>query len=221
MPDHRMALTVRLAALAVSTIAAAGIPSRAWAGLIPGGGAERSDCYVELSVLAVDSPGPQVTDGRVVTCTDGDPCDGDLECGDDSCDLHVAVCIGQSDPNLLTCTPAELRSLTGRARRLGVPGRDFAPDYVPRSSLFQSTFPVDLQSGPSCGRQGGMSVAVRVTKDGRKLPGRLELSLAATAKGGASPARDRDRIVLECRPRTSECPRPDGAVPRSNPGERH
>src|SRR5262249_23523882 len=65
------------------------------AGLIPGGGPARSDCYVELNVVGIESPGPDVRGGRVVSCTDGDPCDTDGECGNGSCTFSVAVCINQ------------------------------------------------------------------------------------------------------------------------------
>jgi hypothetical protein len=65
------------------------------AGLIPGGGPQRTDCYVEASVQGVDSPGPQVQSNRIVLCTDGDPCDTDGTCGNDSCTLRVAVCADQ------------------------------------------------------------------------------------------------------------------------------
>jgi hypothetical protein len=42
------------------------------AGLNPGGGPERSDCYVELEVDGIDDPAVQVKAKRVVLCTDGD-----------------------------------------------------------------------------------------------------------------------------------------------------
>ena len=41
----------------------------------------KSDCLVELNVQGIDSPG-SVSGGRVVTCTDGDPCDTDGVCGE-------------------------------------------------------------------------------------------------------------------------------------------
>src|SRR5262249_21682524 len=74
-------------------------------GLIPGGGPASSDCYVELNVVGIESPGPDVSGGRVVSCTDGDPCDTDGECGNGSCTFSVAVCINQTDPNLSACHP--------------------------------------------------------------------------------------------------------------------
>src|SRR5215475_15857895 len=84
-----------------------GVGSMVSAGLIPGSGPGpvRSDCYVELNVVGIDNPGPDVRDGRVVSCTDGDPCDTDGECGNGSCTFSVAVCINQTDPNLPACHP--------------------------------------------------------------------------------------------------------------------
>jgi hypothetical protein len=96
------------------------------AGLIPGGGPVRSDCYVELKVVGIDNPGPDVRSGRVVSCTDGDPCDTDGECGNGSCTFSVAVCINQTDPNLPACHPptglqkAFCQSRQPRWRRAGL-----------------------------------------------------------------------------------------------------
>jgi hypothetical protein len=66
-------------------------------GLVPGGGSERSDCYVELLVQGVDSPGAQVERSRIVICTDGDACDGDGRCGNGACDFSIAVCVSQGE----------------------------------------------------------------------------------------------------------------------------
>src|SRR5215475_7588650 len=84
-----------------------GVGSMVSAGLIPGSGPglARSDCYVELNVVGIENPSPDVRGGRVVACTDGDPCDTDGECGNGSCTLSVAVCINQTDPNLAACHP--------------------------------------------------------------------------------------------------------------------
>jgi hypothetical protein len=166
----------RLAAVVVSTMACTG--SVAWAGFIPGGGPERSDCYAQLYVAQIDSPGPQVRGKHVVSCTDGDPCDfdriwnfpygGQPACGNNSCEFSVAVCVGQTDADLPACTPAPLRHISQHVRRLGVPGRDFEPDYIPRRSLFSTAFAWEFRSGPSCGQPIGMGVQGRVAKHGRK-----------------------------------------------------
>jgi plastocyanin len=54
-----------------------------------------------------------------------------------------------------------------------------------------------------------MDVQGRVAKDGRKFPGRLEITLDAVAARGMNPSHDHDTIVLECLPRSTPCP--DGA----------
>ncbi len=183
--------------------------SLAWGGFIPGGGSKRTDCYTQLYVRGVDNPSPQVKRNRIVSCIDGDPCDfRGITCGDNQCEIEVAVCVGQIDPDLPACPSVALRSISHHVRRLGVPGRDFDPDYIPRRSLLSTALPWGWGKAPggSCGAPIGMTVRGRVTRDGPQLPGRLEISLEAIAKGGASPAIDRDRIVLECLPRTTPCP---------------
>jgi len=199
----------------VAAVVAAWSEPPAWAGFIPGGGPERSDCYTQLFVAQIDSPGPQVKGRRIVSCTDGDPCDFDRfeqhpyggrpACGNNSCAIFVAVCVGQTNPEVPACTPAPLRTMNHNVRRLGIPGRDFKPDYIPRRSLLTTAFPWEWRSGPSCGQPITMDVKGRVTKDGRKFPGRLEISLDAYA-ARRTPARDHDTIILECLPRTTPCP---------------
>ena len=95
----------RVAVVAAAT-AIAGVGSLVSAGLLPGGGPKNSDCYVELSVQNVDSPGPDVKGNRTVRCVEGEACDSDGACGNGSCTFKVAVCIDQQDPNLPQCTPA-------------------------------------------------------------------------------------------------------------------
>jgi hypothetical protein len=149
------------------------------AGLIPGGGPARSDCYVELKVVGIDNPGPDVRSGRVVSCTDGDPCDTDGECGNGSCTFSAAVCINQTDPNLPAChPPTGLQKLFVNPPKLAgaVPG-----------SL----------DGSACGSFVAMPL---------KQSARVRLSANATAAKGTSPRRDRDTFVLECLPRTTPCP---------------
>jgi plastocyanin len=181
MMRHRRTLgTIALLALTFACAWAA------WAGLIPGGGPQPSDCYLELDVQGVDTPGPQVTSNRVVECTDGDACDADATCGNDSCTLRVAVCIGQDDPNLAACTPpAAFRRLKVNKRLLPVlPG---------------------TMEGSACGGFIDLIVGVKVRRNGRKQAGMLALPANATAERGTNPARDRDKFVLKCLPSTA-CP---------------
>jgi plastocyanin len=197
----------------LSVIALVATATSAAAGFVPGGGPERTDCYTQLYVEGVDYPGPQVRAKRIVTCTDGDPCDQDVRqrsseraCGDEKCEFRIAICVGRTDPRSPACTPAPLRGVARRARRLGLPGRDFETDYIPRSSLLTTALPDEWRSGACCGNPIDMEVQGRVTRDGRRVPGRLEIALEAIPARGEDPARDRDTIVLECLPRTTPCP---------------
>jgi plastocyanin len=177
----------RLAVVAAAT-AIAGVGSLVSAGLIPGGGPKKSDCYVELSVQNVDSPSPDVTGNRTVRCVEGDPCDADGTCGNNSCTLRVAVCVDQHDPNLPECTPAS------SLRKLKVNGKILAA--VPANP-----------TGSACG--GFVDVTIPLKKNGKRA-GMVALPANATAEKGANPARDRDKYVLQCLPRTAPCA---GAAP--------
>ena len=167
-------------AVAVAVAAAAGLGSWVSAGLIPGG-QTKSDCLVELNVEGIDSPGPNVSAGHVVTCTDGDPCDTDRMCGNNSCTFRVAVCINQQDPNLPTChPPASLQKLHVNSKLAGAE-----------------------PSSPFVGSACGTFVDVAVPSN--KKRGMLRLSANATAPKGTKPRRDRDTFILKCLPRTTPC----------------
>jgi plastocyanin len=170
--------------LAVALLLAAGPAS---AGLIPGGGPARSDCYVEADIQGIEVPGPAVTNGRIVRCTDGDPCDADGVCGNGVCAIPIALCIGVADPNLPACTPPRaLRRLT-----VGGPTARVVPfPPAPPSSL----------SGGTCGQPAILTLPLRQRRNGKTLPGRVALAVNATAERGTTPARDRDRYVVQCVP---------------------
>ena len=169
-------------AAVVALAAATGLGSWVFAGLIPGSGSRqaKSDCLVELNVEGIDSSGPNVSGGRVVSCTDGDPCDTDGVCGNNSCTFRVAVCIDQEDPNLPTCHPPNhLEKLHVNSRLAGA---------VPSSP-----------QGSACG--GFVDIQVRSDKK----RGVLRLGVNATAPKGTNPRRDRDTFVLKCLPRSTPC----------------
>jgi hypothetical protein len=156
------------------------------AGLIPGGGPVRSDCYVELKVVGIDNPGPDVRSGRVVSCTDGDPCDIDGECGNGSCTFGVAVCINQTDPNLPACHPP-----TGLQKLFVNP------------SKLAGAVPGSLD-GSACG--SFVAIPLPLKNGAQPAMVQVRLSANATAAKGTSPRRDRDTFVLKCLPRTTPCP---------------
>ena len=168
-------------AAVVALAAATGLGSWVFAGLIPGSGSRqaKSDCLVELNVEGIDSSGPNVSGGRVVSCTDGDPCDTDGVCGNNSCTFRVAVCIDQEDPNLPTCHPPNhLEKLHVNSRLAGA---------------------VPTLQGSAC----GTFVDIPIRSD--KKRGMLRLGVNATAPKGTNPRRDRDTFVLKCLPRSTPC----------------
>ena len=182
MRQRRMWITM---ALLAATVGCAWV---AWAGLIPGGGPQRSDCYAELEVQGVDVPGLQVKSSRVVACTDGDACDADAHLWQRlPARCHVAVCVGQTRP--------EPRGLHAR---------------LPRSAAWrrtrgsQSALP-RRWPGRRAAAFIDLTVPVKVKSNGRKQPGMLALPANATAERGSKPARDRDKYVLQCLPSAS-CP---------------
>ena len=178
-----------IGAVVIATAAGLGLGSMVFAGLIPGSGPGlvRSDCYVELNVQGIDNPGPDVRGGRVVSCTDGDPCDTDGECGKGSCTLSIAVCVNQTDPNLSACHPP-----TG-LKKLFV------------SSKLAGALPASLD-GSVCGSFIPLTLPLHDGTHNGKRTAMVRLSANATAPNGTNPLRDRDTFVLECLPRTTPCP---------------
>ena len=62
--------------LALVVIAAVG--SLAFAGLVPGKGKSKTNCYVEYDITGITNPSDRVQqNGGQVLCTDGEACDTD------------------------------------------------------------------------------------------------------------------------------------------------
>jgi hypothetical protein len=161
------------------------------AGLVPGGGAERSDCYAELEVNGITNPG-DVKRNKVVLCTDGEACDAG-ECGDDRCDVRVALCVNQT--NLSACTPpSSLERVRVRSR-----GRVKLAPVPPEGPLV----------GSACGVLVDGTIPLRMNRRGRVLgPGKAKVMITAKAPPGTKPRTDRDEITVKCLPRTDDCPSP-------------
>src|SRR5262249_16718168 len=161
--------------------------------LIPGGGPEKSDCYV---VLAVEGTRALRTK-RILECPDGDPsCDLDGLCND-QCRFGLRVCINQ--PGLAGCTPP--RALDRLRLR-----------YSPPTVTLRA--PAVLQ-GPVCSDtvEAGVAVIQRpnvactsAACSGRKRPGRARVTASARAVRGTQPRFARNSYVLRCLPRVGPCP---------------
>src|SRR4029079_7258650 len=159
------------------------------AGLIPGGGPTKSDCYLELDVAGIQNGTTRVEEDKIVLCTDGEACDTGA-CGDSSCTLSIAACINQTDPSLACTPPAGLQKLKIKGR-LDVQ----APQ---------------LLEGPQCGQPLSVPVPVKFNKKGKPLPKKSKVTLKGVGKGikGTKPRTDKDTFVIKCLPRTVECPPP-------------
>jgi hypothetical protein len=166
--------------------------SIAFAGLIPGGGSGKSDCYFELDVQGIENPSDRVQNNKVVLCTDGEACDSG-PCGDDLCEMKIAACINQTDPNLPDCTPP-----TG-LDKAKVPG------------AFNIEIPQVLE-GSACGAFLDVDVAVKVKRNGTKTFGKAKIKGIGRGVKGTKPRKDTDNFSIRCYPRTVECPAsPSGA----------
>ena len=174
------------------------VVASAIAGLIPGGGPAKSDCYAELSVVGVENPSSQVKGNKQVLITDGESGDNG-PCGDFKCSVRVGVCINQKDPNLSACTPPA------------------SLDQLKVKGAFNITVPA-LLSGSACGAfvTGELQAKVKLNKDGtvkKAKPGKTTIKIMAKAPKGTKPRTDDDTVTIVCLPRTVACPpaSPSGA----------
>ena len=161
------------------------------AGLVPGGGPTKSDCYVELGVVGIENPSERVKNNKIVLCTDGEACDTG-PCGDRQCDVRLRVCINQPDPNLASCTPpSRLDRVTVKTQ-----GKVKLDVGVPQ-----------LLAGPQCGAFFDGTIPVKVNKKGKVVgAGKAKIKIDARAPKGTKPRPDEDTITIECVPRTVPCP---------------
>ena len=187
---RRLGAVMRTAAALVAMVALA---TGAVATVIPGGGPEKSGCYVVLDVAGNRA----LRTARILECVDGDPnCDLDGLCND-QCEFGLRVCINQ--PGLADCTPPRaLDRLTLR--------------YTPPTVTVR---PPAVLQGPVCGDVLDARVAViqrpnvactSAVCSGRKRPGRARVTASARAVRGTQPRFARNSYVLRCLPRVGPCP---------------
>jgi len=180
----------------VGSVVAMGVALSVQAGLIPGGGPTKSDCYVEASVEGITNPSDRVQKSKQVLVTDGDVGDQG-PCGDEKCLIRTGLCINQTDPNLPDCTaPTGLDSVkVSKKIKLAVPA---------------------LLTGSTCGAFVDIEVPAKVKRDKSgnvksAKAGKLKLTLKAKAVKSTKPRTDEDTVTLVCVPRTVACASASGA----------
>ena len=164
------------------------------AGLIPGGGPTKSDCYLELDVAGIENGTPRVEKNKLVLCTDGEACDTGA-CGDSSCTVSIAACINQTDPTLACTPPAGLQKVSIK-KKLDV--------QTPQAL-----------EGAKCLSPLSVTIPVKLKK-GNFKPKKSQVTLKGVGKGlkGTKPRTDKDTWIIRCVPRTVECPPPTTTRPR-------
>jgi hypothetical protein len=142
-----------------------------------------------LAVVGVENGTTSVENNRTVHCTDGDPCDLG-PCGDDRCDLRVAACANQLDPNLADCVPPAEGLKSAKIR-----------------SKLELQAP-SLLTDAACTPFVDVGVDARFDKAGRYLEkkSRAKLKGKARALAGTKPRTDSDKWILQCLPRLTACP---------------
>jgi OmcA/MtrC family decaheme c-type cytochrome len=103
-------IIVRRMAIGLCALALVG---SAGAVTIPGGGAKRIDCHVEVMTNGVGYPAGGVFKGS--TCADGDVCDADGT-RNGSCLFTPMICLNVADPAIPTCSVAEISGVTFKGK---------------------------------------------------------------------------------------------------------
>jgi sugar lactone lactonase YvrE len=154
---------------------------------VAGGGPKKTDCWLEFEVQAAPH-------GQRVVCTDGDPsCDRDQTPG--QCTFQVTPCLDVQDGRARKCNATSLTSVTvlkpanadgeGLARALSTAaaGQMSARATVTFTSAVTRT---------TCGTPATVVVPTRRRKAGKTAL----VALAQATKG-----KDKDRLVLVCKPK--------------------
>ena len=177
-----MIVLIALITLALAVPASAACPGACPA---PGGGAARTDCYVEFDGLTLNHPAAKP---KRVRCTDGDPtCDTDGVVNG-ACRFVAAVCLNNTDPRLPKCESPGLLSV-----RVRNPQKAFD---LQLDALERATTSLGLPGGPTACTQ---TIPVYVKLKGKKKfkPTTRRLHTTAKATNGR---RDVDDVPLTCVP---------------------
>lgn len=173
-----------------------------------GGGPEETDCHAEFAstALRLNYPpfNPADPQPRTETrCFDGDAgCDTD-GATDEVCLFDVDVCLRNEDPELPSCTPADVTSVE-------VAGADSDPDLQALQEAVDALLPA---TSNVC--TNGQTLHVPLTGSGHQGASKtVELTVQTDGGGTAT-----DRLVLTCVPRDWPTYGYDHANHRSNPLE--
>ena len=170
--------------------------------IIPGSGKPDENCYAEMAVedstgASIDTSSPKATE---YSCIDGDPCDQDGVCGNNSCTFKVGVCINVAGQGGCTA-PGTLDSLKVKGHVNGVKGA---------SGKFNVEVP-QLLEGSVCGAFVTVDIPLKENKKGAKS-NKAKVKIDAKAPKGTKPKKDKDKYDLVCLPRETACPgSPSGA----------
>jgi outer membrane protein assembly factor BamB len=209
---HRASLiAVALAALANAGVAAAQCPPDC---PVKGGGDAATDCHSELAsdAIRLNSPFFNPTEAepkpaKEIRCFDGDPgCDLD-GVANNSCTFDIDVCLRNADPDLPSCTPADVTEVKVSGSTTKYPG--LATFQTAVDALLPATTNVCTS---------GQSVVVPLkgpTSKGEYKATKFSFKTKTTA--GADD--DSDRVKFVCVPRGWPGHSYDAQNTRSNPLE--
>jgi hypothetical protein len=174
---------------------------------LTGGGSSRTDCLMEFNTGGPVLPN---RDGSgvlgILRCTDGEAaCDRDGMVNG-QCTFGVAVCLGNADPRLAACRPADV-----------VGFEVLRPNPLRSRSSIDRTNALGLEEavaslGPAIRRRGREVTPASAATGRNRCTASIELVTPAPAVQGARPVRrdvrvialaadgrrDRDRVILEC-----------------------
>jgi len=156
--------------------------------LLPGGGAESTDCILEFQGLQL-VPAKPGKPAKKAICVDGEACDAD-GLADGACTFPVGLCTNVNDARLASCDASGIASVQLLAAK---PSSAAVEELV---EAMQAAAPI---GDSTCFFSDGMRVPLKVTKKGASRPGKGVLKVRAVTND-AKARKDTDVVKLECRP---------------------